>query len=252
MVRPKQKDFKWQEDEEKIELFKRRSLLWLWVRLAAAFAVAAVAAGLLLFLGDLVGLNAFSAVIVFLVLLVPPTVWFIVDYFNDYYVITNRRIVRHDAVFLIYENQLEAPLERIQDFTSRGSIFAKIFNYAYLDIRTAGVGSIPFDMIPDPEEVMAKIRELQGQMKAGSKAEQFENLRNQVIKALKMRLTPSIPSRVLPVTMVVVPPLPPDEALCQDDYRALPARMALVEIGSRKNRNGSTPYSPEALARKGA
>lgn len=209
MVRPKQKDFKWQEDEEKIELFKRRSLLWLWVRLTAALAVAAFAASLFLFLGDLVGLNALSAVIVFLVLLVPPTVWFTVDYFNDYYVITNRRIVRHDAVFLIYENQLEAPLERIQDFSSRGSIFAKIFNYAYLDIRTAGVGSIPFDMIPDPEEVMAKIRELQGQMKAGSKAEQFENLRNQVIKALKMRLTPSIPTRVLPVTMVVVPPLPP-------------------------------------------
>lgn len=207
MVQPKQKDFKWQEDEEKIELFKRRSLLWLWVRLAAAFAVAALAAGLLLFLSDLVGLNTFSALTVFLVVVVPPTVWFIVDYFNDYYVITNRRIVRHDAVFLIYENQLEAPLERIQDFSSRGSIFAKIFNYAYLDIRTAGVGSIPFDMIPDPEEVMAKIRELQGQMKAGSKAEQIENLRNQVIKALKMRLTPSIPTRVLPVTLVVAPEL---------------------------------------------
>ena len=66
MVRPKQKEFKWQEDEEKIELVKRRSLLWLWVRLAAAFAVAALAAGLVLFLSDLVGLNAFSAVIRFL------------------------------------------------------------------------------------------------------------------------------------------------------------------------------------------
>ncbi len=178
--------------------------------------------------------------------------WFIVDYFNDYYVITNRRIVRHDAVFLIYENQLEAPLERIQDITTRGSIFAKIFNYAYLDIRTAGVGSIPFDMIPDPEEVLAKIRELQGQMKAGSKAEQIENLRNQVIKALKMRLTPSIPSRVLPVTHGGYAAADARSADCQDDYRALPPCVALVEIGTRKDRNGSTAFAPQALARTGA
>jgi CRP-like cAMP-binding protein len=207
MVRPTQKEFKWQEDEEKIELVKRRSLLWLWLRLAAAFGVAALAAGLVLFLSGLAGWNSLSAVITLLVLLIPPTIWFIIDYFNDYYVITNRRVVRHDAVLLIYENQLEASLERIQDITTRGSLFAKIFNYAHLDIRTAGVGSIAFDMVQDPEEVEAKIRELQGQMKAGSKAEQIENLRNQVIKALKMRLTPSIPSRVLPVTLVVAPQL---------------------------------------------
>ncbi len=211
MVRPKQKEFKWQEDEERIELVKRRSLLWLWLRLAAAFAVAALVAGLVLFLTELMNWNSLGAVITLLVLLLPATIWFTIDYFNDYYVITSRRVVRHDAVLLIYENQLEASLERIQDITTRGSIFAKIFNYAYLDIRTAGVGSIAFDMVQDPEEVEAKIRELQGQMKAGSKAEQIENLRNQVIKALKMRLTPSIPSRVLPSTMVVTPRLTPGQ-----------------------------------------
>ena len=215
MVKPKEKDFKWQEDEEVIELFKRRSLLWLWLRLAAVFFVAAFAAGLTLFVGEVFSGLSVSALLVFLVLLAPGWVWFIVDYFNDYYVITNRRVLRHDKVLLIYENQLEAPLERIQDTTTRGSIFAKIFNYAYLDIRTAGVGSIPFDMVPNPDEVLIKIRELQGQMKAGSKAEQIENLRNQVIKNLKMRLTPSIPSRVLPVAMVVSPRLTPNQQIAK-------------------------------------
>ena len=174
------------------------------------------------------------------------------DFFNDYYVITNRRIVRHDAVFLIYENQLEAPLERIQDITTRGSIFAKIFNYANLDIRTAGIGSISFDMIPDPDEVTIKIKELQGQMKAGSKAEQIENLRNQIIKTLKMRLTPSIPSRVLPVTMVVTPPLPPGQRFAQNDLRAVPQGLALVEFSAQENRDGFAAIAPNALARAGA
>jgi hypothetical protein len=84
-----------------------------------------------------------------------------------------------------------------------------------VDIRTAGVGSVTFDMIPDPDEVIVKIKELQSQVKAGSKAEQIENLRNQIIKTLGMRLTPSIPNRVLPVTMVVTPPLRPRQQLAK-------------------------------------
>ncbi len=174
-----------------------------------------LAAAVTLILGGLADWSPLSAVLAFLFVLIPMTLWFIVDYFNDYYVITNRRIIRHDRVFPIYENQLEAPLARIQDITTRGSIIAKIFNYGYVDIRTAGVGSVTFDMIPDPDEVIVKIKELQSQVKAGSKAEQIENLRNQIIKTLGMRLTPSIPNRVLPVTMVVTPPLRPRQQLAK-------------------------------------
>ena len=86
--------------------------------------------------------------------------WFVIDYLNDYYVITTKRVLRHERVFVVYENQQTAPLERIQDVTSQASIFGKLFNYALLTITTAGLGVILFEMISLPDDVEGRIRGL--------------------------------------------------------------------------------------------
>jgi CRP-like cAMP-binding protein len=117
--------------------------------------------------------------------------WYVIDYLNDYYIITNKRVLRHERVFLIYENQQAAPLERIQDVTSQASIFGKLFNYALLTITTAGMGVILFEMIPRPETIEGRVRGLQGKARAGELGAQRENLRNKILSRLKIRLIPT-------------------------------------------------------------
>ncbi len=201
MVQPKQKRFSWQMEEEEIIHFTRRHQLWLWLRLGAVFFGAALVLAGLQFLGSLIvegGLASLSSALVLIVLMLPFILWYVNDYLNDYYVITNRRVLRHDRVLLLYENQLEAPIERIQDIVTRSSLVAKVFSYGWMNISTAGIGSIAFDMVPHAEKVESIIRGLQGAVKAGSKAEQRESLRNKILSGLKMRLIPLIPPRALP------------------------------------------------------
>lgn len=200
MEAPKRRSYRWQEVEEDVILATRRHIYWLVARLVVVLGAALVLSALAMPLLALFGgqPNALSAVLAFLMLFIPPLLWFVNDYYNDYYVITNQRVLRHDRVFLIYENQLEAPLQRIQDIQTRTSLLAKILNYGYMELRTAGLGNIPFDMIPDPESVESTIRGLQGAVKAGTKAEQRENLRHKMLSGLKIRLTPSTPARSLP------------------------------------------------------
>jgi uncharacterized membrane protein YdbT with pleckstrin-like domain len=212
MVQPKQKEYGWQVEEEEIVHFTRRHLVWLWLRLGMVFLGAAVVLALLQFVVPLIvgdELPPLSIAMAAVLLMLPFVLWYVNDYFNDYYVITNRRILRHDRVLLFYENQLEAPIERIQDISTRSSLIAKIFNYGWMNISTAGVGSIAFEMVPHAERVEAIIRGLQGAVRAGSKAEQRENLRNKILSGLKMRLIPSLPNRALPEGTTVPEPKSP-------------------------------------------
>lgn len=201
MVQPKQKKYRWQADEEEIILETRRHILWLVLRLGMDLLLGLAVLAILLLVSTLLPasrLASLSLGLAVLVVFLPPALWHINDYFNDYYVITDQRILRHDRVLFIYENQLEAPIERIQDIVTRSSLIAKIFNYGWMIIATAGIGSIAFDMVPEPERVEGIIRSLQGAAKASIQAEQRENLRNKILSGLRMRLIPSIPARVLP------------------------------------------------------
>jgi len=209
--KPKEKTrYSWQEADEEVVLFRRRHWLWLAGRLILVFAAVFGAYALLVAADSLlsvISLHAATYALVAMLLLGLPVAWFVIDYLNDYYVITTKRVLRHERVLVFYENQQTAPLERIQDVTSQASIFGKLFNYALLTITTAGLGVILFEMIPLPDDVEGRIRALQGKARAGELGAQRENLRNKILSRLKIRLIPDIPDRVLPPDMVMPPQL---------------------------------------------
>jgi CRP-like cAMP-binding protein/uncharacterized membrane protein YdbT with pleckstrin-like domain len=209
--KPKERTrYSWQDIDEEIILFQRRHWLWLAGRLAVVFAVVFLLYGLLVVANSLfpfLDLRGFTYALVALLGLGLPVAWFVADYLNDYYIITTKRVVRYERVLIFYQNQQTAPLERIQDVTSQASIFGKLFNYARLTITTAGMGVILFEMIPRPEDAESRIRGLQTKARAGELGAQRENLRSKILSRLKMRLTPSVPERVLPPGTVVLPQL---------------------------------------------
>jgi uncharacterized membrane protein YdbT with pleckstrin-like domain len=152
--------------------------------LGAAFTIWAIALGFL-------GLLAIAAV---------------VNYYDDYYVVTNRRVARHDRQFwLLTETLMEAPLETIQDVTLNTDLWGRLIGYGDLTIRTAAkVGAIVFFRLPHPERVREETMKERAQVLAITRGAEQEALRNVLISTL--RVTLPIPDRKPALGDNVLPP----------------------------------------------
>ncbi len=165
--------FEWQEPDEvavfvlrKHDLILLQNLLvpgfLLFLILAAYFAVGSTSI-LSLVVG---GLLASGPVLLAL--------YRIVDHFNDFYVLTTRRVMHDEHVYLIRQLRVGAPLSRIQSIqVSQQGALAQIFEFGDLHIETAGRrgGSVLFQQIPDPERAQQMIFEQRQRAQAQARAE---------------------------------------------------------------------------------
>jgi len=84
--------------------------------------------------------------------------WGIIDYLNDYIMITNRRVVRHEKVLFFSEWRQEAPIDQVQNVTTTQTFLGNLLGYGRVDVQTAAVRSpIRFDYVPDPNTVKTAI-----------------------------------------------------------------------------------------------
>lgn len=85
--------------------------------------------------------------------------WFYLDWQNDYYVVTNKRVVHMEKVMLLYEERSEALLERIQNVTLVSPhALARMLGFANLVIETAGArGKMVLTALPQAERVQEEI-----------------------------------------------------------------------------------------------
>lgn len=84
--------------------------------------------------------------------------WAILDYANDYLLVTNRRVVRHEDVFFIRERRQEAALERILNVDIAISLLGRLLGYGDIKIQMPGEhATIHFSYIPDAEQVKRAI-----------------------------------------------------------------------------------------------
>lgn len=126
----------------------------------------------------------------------------IIDYFDDYYAITSKRIIVHERWLIFSETQREAPLERVQDVTVDTNLPARLFGYGDLTIRTAATtGTLRFRLVPAPERVRDIIFAQRRRVQAGRQAGRDELLRQDLIKQLRVRSVPGRLDRVLPADM---------------------------------------------------
>ncbi|MCB0246373.1 MAG: cyclic nucleotide-binding domain-containing protein [Anaerolineae bacterium] len=198
---PVGKEYDWLKQDEDVMLVTRRHSIWLWLRVILAFVIAYGFVGLLALIDAIfkVNITTLAYALALLVPLVLLLTWYMVDYYNDYYVVTTQRLVRRDQVLLISENRVDAMMERVQDTELRTRLIGKIFNFGDLNISTAATGGvIRFTMLPNPAKVQGIIAGLQAQRKAFVQAEERENLRHMMLQKLSIRLIPTYPPRVLP------------------------------------------------------
>lgn len=158
------KAFRWIGDEELVYLISRKHPFFLFVRMVAPVMV--ILASFLLFsLSFVLTTSSFQVVsfwssIAAFVVGVGWAIWRFIDWGNDYYVVTDQRVVWVEQVLALYESRREAFLTSIRNKQTRtANWFERQFGYGDI-IMTVYAGQIVFKNIPHPNQVSLLIDQL--------------------------------------------------------------------------------------------
>lgn len=144
--------FTWLFPNEVVYYVARRHKMFLWIRLAILFtvAIAAILAYTIfmgfswLFFGVVVGIT---------VLLIP---WFYIDWANDYYVVTNERVVWLEKLVGVFERRKEIPMSAILSVDFDTTFLGRTVNVGNVKLRTY-TGEISLSQLEHSEAVAGQI-----------------------------------------------------------------------------------------------
>ncbi len=141
--------FKWVRADEVVYFLARKHPIMLVRSLVLPFLalfVPGAAAGWAL----LTGTNwMFAIALVFLLVIALWVVWEVLDWGNDYYVVTDQRVVWMEKVIGIFDSRQEAPLGTILSVGVETDMLGRILDYGHVIVRTF-VGKIPFNYVSHP------------------------------------------------------------------------------------------------------
>ena len=123
--------------------------------------------------------------------------WGLLDYLNDYLLVTNQRLVRQEKVIFINEYRQAAFLEQIRNIDVESDFWGNLFRYGLLRIQTAASSApILFNFVPDPIRVKQTILEQQNLRQQHYQASSKLMIQNLLEERFGLRLR--LPQRVTP------------------------------------------------------
>lgn len=130
---------------------------------------------------------AFASVLLLLAV-VGWIVWRVIDWGNDYYIVTNQRVVWLEKVVGLYDSRQESPLSTILSVGVETSQLGRILDYGNVIIRTF-VGKIPFNHVTHPEQAQHMIEEYWNRTKEHATILEKEAIKNAIRKRLNLPVT---------------------------------------------------------------
>ncbi len=111
--------------------------------------------------------------------------WGWVDYYNDYFLVTNMRVAQVEKVIFFSEKRVTALLEQVRDVRfQQSTLWQTFWRYGTLSVHTAGKSQISFDFLHNPDQAAAKINQLSMRRAehhvAGGKREIYNALERQL------------------------------------------------------------------------
>jgi len=163
-----------------------------------------IAAGLAVFVLQISMGLVLLDMLIFLFLLA-ALVWFVIDWSNDYFIVTNRRVMHVEKTLFFFEEITEATLDKIQNVSIvTPGLLNRLFDFHDLMVQTAATGplsAIRFTYIPHARQVRDVIFEQKGLWRF---AEQVQ-VAQQREEILRDKLGLASPPQPPPI---VVPPPP--------------------------------------------
>jgi hypothetical protein len=185
--------FKWIRPDEVVYFLARKHPVLLWRALVGPFAALLIPAFLILW-GLLTNAHWASAIAGVSVLFMAGWIaWLWVDWGNDYYVVTNQRVIWVEKVIGFFDSRTEAPLGTVLSVGVETDALGRILDYGNVVIRTF-VGKIPFNHVSHPHHAARMIEEHWGRTKEHGLSTEKEAMKD----ALRKRLGLPIPPKPAP------------------------------------------------------
>ena len=176
--------FKWLRPDEVIYFLARKHSIVLWQKLVLPILALLVPAGLFyvwyftihFLIVMLAGVMALVAIILYMF-------WLWIDWGNDYYIVTNQRVVWLEKVVGIYDSRQESPLGTILSVGLEVDQLGKILDYGHVIVRTF-VGKISFNHVNHPNHAAKMIEEYWNRTKEHAQGMEKEAMKNAIRKRL--------------------------------------------------------------------
>ncbi len=180
------KRFAWLDPEETVYYIARRHMLFLWLKILPPIALAFILIPLLFTL--LIG-TKFSMTVLLLFLFTTGVllfwlVWNFIDWTNDYYLVTNNRVIYQERVILFYDSRQESPMPAVQSTQTNTSQWGRWLGYGNVAIRTY-IGTILFRSVSMPEQVMALIQEQQARAQYGQYRSELRTIKSTIEQRIR-------------------------------------------------------------------
>jgi hypothetical protein len=168
------RNFNWLAPRESVQFISRKHSVFLWLRMMIPLILGGGILGGTAIIYTVFGNNTFFFDILLALECITIIGWFlwtIIDWANDYSIITNRRIISLDKVAFFYESRQEAPLDAILSIETKTDQTGRIFGYGNILIRTF-TGVVIFRQLSQPDLVIRLINEERSKSKILSKRSQ--------------------------------------------------------------------------------
>jgi hypothetical protein len=154
----------WRREEEYVYWTARRHPLYLWLKLSIPLGIATAAGFTLIISSVLYGL--LDNMLIFIILLVVivlaglPCIYIYINWRDDFYIITDRRVIARHRKILLYETKKEVPFEALLSVNKNiHNIVGATLLIGDVDIRTF-TGVIPINGIADPDVIASFINDV--------------------------------------------------------------------------------------------
>ena len=182
--------FKWVRTDEVVYFLARKHPIMMWRSLVLPFLALLLPAAVMLF-GLFIGASwPFGVAFLILLAIAVWMAWQVVDWGNDYYVVTNQRVVWIEKVVGIFDSRQEAPLSTILSVGVETDAVGRIMDYGHVIVRTF-VGRIPFNYVQHPHHASRLVEEYWGRTKERNLSAEKEAMK----EALRKRLNLPIPEK---------------------------------------------------------
>lgn len=183
----KEKHFDWVHDNEVIYFLVRKHIILFWRGAILPIFLGIVGAIFFLYWWfDIDALDTFWTIGVFLLIVSGGwIIWRWADWRNDYYIVTNQRIIWLEKIIGIYDSRQEAHMEEVLSVSANtDAITQSFFNYGKVSVRVM-VGGIGLDYTPHAHHAKNLIEELQERTKISEKQHTKEQIKQAIIDKLQ-------------------------------------------------------------------
>src|SRR3990172_2114595 len=183
--------FKWLRDDEVVYFLAHKHVIALYPKLILPILSLLIPIGILygwLFIVNF-AIVAIAAAMSLIAIALWIT-WLVIDWGNDYYIVTNQRVVWLEKVIGIYDSRQESPLGTTLSVGIETSQLGRILDYGDVIVRT-WVGRIPFNNVSHPEQAQHMIEEHWHRTEEQAVGLEKEAMKDAIRRKLQLPLPPS-------------------------------------------------------------